>query len=214
MNYFLIVILSLIIVGCSVSEDSHKAYLIKKNVPLSADNQFSHCRAYGCKEIDRVALSKKQWHKIERTFHPHAKTAEIERKQIAKAIAVFEQEVGKLTGTKVDHYGTFKKLGTHQQDCVDESVNTTIYLDLLMQRGLLKFHSVQSPEARFPLIHAGRWPHQSAVITELENAKSYAVDSWFHDNGYDAEVIPLSEWKRGWKPETHKQNPSQNSTAE
>lgn len=196
----------LLLCACLTSEDAHKTYLEKKDIPLTTAQSFSHCRGYGCQYIDHVDLSKRQWRLIKQVFRPRAKTAEKERLQIARAIGIFEQEVGALTGTKVDHYGTFKKLGTHQQDCVDESINTTIYLDLLKERDLLRFHNIQAPEVRLPLFHAGRWPHQTAVIADKETGERFAVDSWFHDNGFQAEVIAMDEWKRGWKPEKHMQN--------
>jgi hypothetical protein len=88
----------------------------------------------------------------------------------------------------------------NQHDCVDESLNTTIYLTLLEQKGLLRHHNVEDPTVRLPIIHSGRWPHQTAVISEIETSKFYAVDSWFHDNGAKAEIVPLRKWKDGWKP--------------
>lgn len=198
-------ILALIMLpSCVISEGAYIEYLLKKEIPPTTESSFSHCRGYGCKYIDQVELNKKQWSKVEHAFRPRAKTAEKERAQIAKAIAIFEQEVGTLTGTNVDHYGTFKKLGTHQQDCVDESINTTIYLDLLLQRDLLKHHTIRPPEVRIPIINSGRWPHQTAAIVEIESGEAFAVDSWFHDNGFQAEIVPLKTWRGGWKPEEHR----------
>lgn len=125
---------------------------------------------------------------------------EAERERIKTAIGLFEQKVGAKTGTSVDIHGTFFKTGKYQLDCVDESTNTTVYLSLLQQKGLIRFHRVEGPSVRLPLIHAGRWPHQTAVITELNTSEFFAVDSWFHDNGAPAEIISLKEWKEGWKP--------------
>ena len=45
------------------------------------------------------------------------------------------------------------------------------------------------------------WPHTSAVIVETANGQAYAVDSWFHDNGQPAEVVPLEQWVAGWGPD-------------
>ena len=46
----------------------------------------------------------------------------------------------------------------------------------------------------------GAWPHQSAVVLEIASGKAYAVDSWFEDNGRAAHVVPLEQWRAGWKP--------------
>jgi len=187
--------------ACVTPSGGHEAYLTRRGVRQPSVEQFSHCRGYGCKNIEQVALNKKQWLKVAKAFRPKAKTAEKERAQIAKAIGIFETEVGRMVGTDVDHYGTFKKMGTHQLDCVDESTNTTIYLMLLKEKGLLRYHALNSPQMRVPIIHSGRWPHQTAVITEIENDERFAVDSWFHDNGAPAEIVALKTWKSGWKPE-------------
>ncbi len=35
---------------------------------------------------------------------------------------------------------------------------------------------------------------------EVGSGQSYAVDSWFHDNGVPAEIVPLPDWLSGWMP--------------
>ncbi|MCB1563671.1 MAG: hypothetical protein KDJ75_08870, partial [Alphaproteobacteria bacterium] len=116
-------------------------------------------------------------------------------------IGLFERVVGPRAGTDDDVFGTFGKVGPGQHDCIDESTNTTVYLSLLNQKGLIRFHSISAPDTRSPLFMRGRWPHRTAVVFENGTGTAYAVDSWFHDNGFDAEVVPLQRWKEGWKPE-------------
>ncbi|MDB2683139.1 hypothetical protein N9Z27_02685, partial [Alphaproteobacteria bacterium] len=155
--------------------------------------------------IDTVELSKQEWEKIKKPFRRKPKTAQQEREKIATAIGTFEQIIGAKTGSEEDIHGTFIQTGTYQLDCVDESVNTTMYIAALQNKDLIKFHDLHPPEGRVPIIHAGRWPHQAALIEEKDTEKStenyYIVDSWFHDNGAPAEIIPLKQWKDGWKPE-------------
>ena len=38
-------------------------------------------------------------------------------------------------------------------------------------------------------------------MEEIETGQKYAVDSWFEDNGHPAHIVPLIEWKKGWKPQ-------------
>jgi hypothetical protein len=71
-------------------------------------------------------------------------------------------------------------------------------LKLLQQEGLLKHHAVQDQATRFGLL-AGM-PHTTAVILDVEARQRYAVDSWFFDNGKAPVIIPLAEWKSGWRP--------------
>lgn len=187
--------------GCGAQFSDYHGYLAKKGVGDPAPEAFSHCHAYGCQKITDISLDKKQWKAIEKAFRPKPKNAQAERKAIAKAIGTFETTVGKIAGTDTDVYGTFVQTGRDQLDCVDESTNTTVYLALLEQKKLIRFHTTQAPTARLPLIHyAGRWPHQTAVIAETATGAFFAVDSWFHNNGANAEIVPLEAWKDGWKP--------------
>lgn len=187
--------------ACSSQPGTYQDYLAGRGLGEQSPELFQQCHAYGCKVVDQVALSPKQWKTIEKTFRPKPTSAHAERKALAKAIGAFETEVGPMTGTDTDVYGTFVQMGRDQLDCVDESTNTTIYLSLLEEKGLMRFHETLGPTSRLPLIHyAGRWPHQTAVIREKGSGALFAVDSWFHNNGAPAEVVPLQDWKDGWKP--------------
>lgn len=199
-KFLALVLMSLSLTACSSQPVDYKTYLETRNVGLSADGNIRHCHGYGCKFVTNVPLDKKDWKIISAAFRPRAKAAEQERKQIAKAIGLFEKQVGPKDGTVEDIRGTFRKTGDKQLDCVDESTNTTSYLSVLQDVGLLKFHTVMGPTMRFPIIHAGNWPHQTALIRDNKTGTVYAVDSWFRDNGAPADIIELKEWKRGWKP--------------
>lgn len=197
----LTIIACLCLSGCITTYDSQQAYLDKKGIAPPAPEVFAHCQAYGCKIVSQITLEKTEWRAIEKLFRPRPKTATDERKIIAKAIGLFEEFTATKTATN-DHYGTFRDFGDDQHDCVDESTNTTIYLNLLEQKKLMRFHQTQAPQVRIV-----GWPHQTAVIAETESGEKFAVDSWFHDNGFPAEIAPFATWKDGWKPETHLTNP-------
>ncbi len=188
--------------AASHNHETLNNYLAKRGISAPSANEFQSCRAYGCQKIDKPTLSKKDWKKIDKAFRRKAKSAEAERKKIAKAIAAFEAIVGEQTGTSEDIFGTFEKTGAYQQDCVDESINTSIYLRVLEERGHLKFHRAYTPQSR---VSMWRWPHQTAVIQELETSERYAVDSWFHDNGAPPEILPLKTWKKHWRPDNEQQ---------
>lgn len=124
-----------------------------------------------------------------------------ERAAIAHSVAALEQVVGRQTGTDRDLGGTFPgAFKTGQMDCIDESTNTTRYLQLFAQRGWLRWHSVSQPATRLPL-PLGWWPHTTAVIHERATGNEYAVDSWFEPNGRPPHIVDLTRWRRGWKPE-------------
>lgn len=194
--------------ACVSLETPYQDYLSRKGLSAPAPERFDHCHGYGCRKITPVSLSQQDWKDIEALLTPRPENAIQERKILAQAIGLFEQKTGALTGTKDDHYGTFYKIGTGQHDCVDESTNTTIYLSLLETKDLMTYHKVRTPNVRIPLInYLGRWPHQSAVIEETATGETFAVDSWFHDNGFPAEIVPLKDWKAGWAPQHHKRKP-------
>ncbi|MBV1875788.1 MAG: hypothetical protein KUG50_04095 [Cycloclasticus sp.] len=46
-----------------------------------------------------------------------------------------------------------------------------------------------------------RFAKKEAVIGQLEPDKRFAVDSWFHKNGIEPEIIPIKLWYSGWQPE-------------
>lgn len=148
-----------------------------------------------------MSLTSNEWNGIKQIFDIKSNTAEQEREKIAMAIGTFEIIVGEKTGTSADKYGTFRNMGNFHHDCIDESTNTTTYLMMLKDRDLLNFHDVSAPDTRVPLLHGGKWPHRTAVVTEKSDGKQYAIDSWFHDNGFPAEVVSMTDWKKGWKPQ-------------
>ena len=182
----------------------YPAYLAKHgiNMPVT-EKEFPHCHGYGCRHLTAVSLTKKDWQAIDKTM-PGAKTPEKERAAIRRAVAAFETRVGQAAGTDNDAAGTYVENARRHHDCVDESINTTVYLALLEQRGKLKFHSVATPTARSIFSGAGLGPHQTAVIVENNTGARFTVDSWFHDNGTAPEIVGLDEWRGGWRPASSK----------
>ena len=86
-----------------------------------------------------------------------------------------------------------------QLDCIDESINTTSYLQMLDKAGHVRFHDVGSIALRgnrFDLMLL----HNTATLIDRESVVSYAIDSWFRANGIAPDVVLLDEWIEGWKP--------------
>jgi hypothetical protein len=202
MKKVLIIPALLLLTACSSSAGpatDYHSYLRKKKIPEVTLESIPHCHGYGCRLKGYTSLTKAEWKQIGKYFKTK-RTAEQERAAIAKAIGQFERTMGKKFGTDQDIAGTYVQLGDEQQDCVDESVNTTIYLDLLNQKKLLKHHDVSGIGTRIPVVGGGGGFHQTAVIVDRVTGTRYAVDSWFHDGGHDAEVVLLSDWLYGWHP--------------
>ncbi len=189
-----------LLTSCAQTELSPQTYLAHKGLGVQTQTAFQQCHGYGCKFIKTVSLTSGEWERLEALFQPAPETPEAERALLSRAIGLFEELVGPKTNTAHDIAGTFRKLGDTQLDCVDESTNTTVYLSVMKQRGLIHFHDIAPPMMRLPLINAGHWPHQTAVLRETKTSAPYAVDSWFRNNGAPADIVPLKQWKDGWKP--------------
>lgn len=182
--------------------DEHRTYqdfLNSKNLVQPQPKHFQHCRGYGCVIRDDVSLSAQEWNVVRGNFS-NINSAQAERVAIANAVGQLERIVGPKTHTDGDVGGTFRQTGGDQMDCVDESTNTTIYLSMLQNDHLLKFHRVQQPTYRTPMSTMGSgkfWPHFTAVMTDNKTHVAWAVDSWARDNGFPAEVLPLKAWVNG-----------------
>ena len=161
------------------------------------------CHGGGCANVNRVSVAKAEWQQVINVFEPKPIDAEAERKCIAVAIGLMEKIVGAKTGTDTDRGGTFGNSSyPGQLDCNDESTNSTTYMKLMNQAGLIRFHEILDTRTRGFFLNG--WPHTTAVIHEKQadqsNDKTYAVDSWFYDNGKPAIIIPLTLWQTGWEP--------------
>lgn len=187
----------------SLNHESYSYYFDRRGLEQPTENTFSHCHNYGCQLVQNIKLSNKEWGKIDHHMKPRAKTSKQEREQIVQAIAQFEKTVGQIAKTDEDVHGTFADMGRFQQDCVDESTNTTSYLVALKKRGLIHHHDILGPSSRFLRNGFIGWPHQTAVIREIESNERFAVDSWFRNNGYPPFIVPLGEWQSGWTPDDH-----------
>ncbi|MFQ5642525.1 MAG: hypothetical protein ACE5FQ_02385 [Thiogranum sp.] len=155
---------------------------------------FYSCTDYHCDEGETVSLSARQWNQV-RALFVSAPTADDERRQIRKAIALLEAQVGEITGTSGDLAKNVAGAGLPGQlDCISESRNTTTYLQLLSNDGLLRWHTVEERRLRHPWILDLHW---AAVIRDNSTGQRYAVDSWFLDNGQPPYIQPLEQWLSG-----------------
>lgn len=169
---------------------------------IPALHGFEVCTGGGCAEVKHVSLSDDEWQSIASIFTDvrMVSNAEQERDQIALAIGAFESIVGSKTSTETDLAGTFGNSDyPGQLDCNDEAINSTTYMRLMHQNGLLKFHDIEDTRTR-NFFFTG-WPHSTAVIHETASGERFAVDSWFYDNGFPATIVPFTVWKSGYIPE-------------
>ena len=152
------------------------------------------CYNYDCNRTAHVRPGAGEWQTVVNQFTPPARSAVEERDMIRRAVAVLEHIAGTQTPT-------FRDRGRNpivddwpgQMDCIDESMNTKRYLDLLQERNLLRWHRVTDRAYRAPHLFDQHWAGQ---IIELETLDSYIVDSWFLDNGNMPYIQATSAWQR------------------
>jgi hypothetical protein len=159
-------------------------------------NRVYVCHGYTCRIITPVRFNDAELRKIAGALETGVADAAAERDAVSLAVQSFETIVGARIGTAGDLPGMqFGRGNPGQMDCIDEATNTTSLLLMLQEHGLLKFHRVEPPSARGFFID-GRYPHATAVLTDLEARKKWAIDSWPRANALPPVVMPLAQWKR------------------
>lgn len=179
--------------GCSASGTSKpatSAYGAPKAV-------FDVCSGYSCVLKDRLVLTKRQVARLERILKTGRKNPSAERKAIRKAIGTMERyAAANLRFPKDPKMANPRYNGRRGfMDCVDESLNTTAYLQYFAKRGWLKHHKPRRYYAERGLLVDGRYPHKSAVMIQNDGT-GWTVDSWYLDNGSPPDIIKLKRWKR------------------
>lgn len=191
------ILLMVLITSCATGQGSDLlGFLAEYGNDRPVPSKFNFCYAHGCRKVISASISESDWEKIREIFLPSPETPARERRMISWAIGSLESVVGKMTGTHIDVGGSFTgSLRNNQLDCVDETINTSTYLTMMKNDGLILFHELSEPASRGYFIWG--WPHTTAVIKEKSSGQHYAVDSWFFDNGTPPLVIPLRDWIAG-----------------
>ncbi|MBD3610054.1 MAG: hypothetical protein HUJ30_05845 [Gammaproteobacteria bacterium] len=137
--------------------------------------------------FDTLSLSK-----IAALFSSVKSPAE-ERQQLRLAIAEFELLAAQYTPTGNDVGENYREgmKETGQQDCIDESLNTSTYISYMLEQGWLKWHKLEERAFRAPWLFDQHW---SAQISQINTGTRYVVDSWFFDNGQPAVIQTLADW--------------------
>ena len=190
---------ALALAACVTTSRPADEYLARHTTTDPKPRTSPSATVTGCRLTEQVSLTR-EWDDLITPLKVPAASAEEERQHVALTIAAIELVVGAKTGTSSDIGGTFEGTGqAGQQDCVDETINTTTYLVMLDQAGLLIWHEPRVLVSRGFFING--WPHTTAVLAENETGEIYVVDSWFHGNGVAPETVSLDDWMGGWSPD-------------
>jgi len=153
---------------------------------------FHVCYDFECTSRQPVSLTDAEWLMIRRLFMPMPSSPDAERQRIRQAIALFETQVGRYTGTSADLGENPAETGKPgQMDCIDESTNTTTYLALLQDAGLLRWHTIGKRIMRRRWVFGQHW---GASIMDTTDGQRYVVDSWHLDNGEPPFIQKIADW--------------------
>ena len=164
------------------------------------------CYNYGCAAAGTVTFSGAQLAEAQRLLLA-ARDSRTERAALAPVLARMYAWAAEQTPIGNDKAGNYADGGMPgSMDCIDHSTTTTRLLRLLEQRGWLRFHRVLDPVRRTNLI----FQHFSAAVEDLgdgisvvrtdQEARTWAVDSWYADNGKPPWIVPLDEWESASGP--------------
>ncbi len=208
MKVVLSLIATILIAACTSAPN---AILAGHASDLKSHHRFGVCYGYACNIYQKTGLDDQEWNAVRELFLVETVSAKQERKRIAKSIALIEQFVGPKTGTDDDKARApiINFNIRTEMDCIDEANNSTTYLYLLRQDGLITYHTLGYKLRR-------NWsnlsyPHSAATIHEINKSKGvegdghFVVDSWFHKNGALPEIIPASVWRGRWYPKNNRE---------
>ena len=139
----------------------------------------------------------------------------LEREALRQTIARYEQAIGPKAGTasdlggfignsKIDmayEMGTeFRNRGSKeargQQDCINEMQTTRHLVSLLIDHGLIIYHTLDSEKSFLSI----NYDHHALLLYERGHpeAQPWTVDSWVESNGHPPEILTETEWYTKW----------------
>jgi hypothetical protein len=167
-------------------------------------NRVTICHAYTCKKQTPYRFRQKDIAEIRAVMSKvkKADTAHEERRAVAYAIAHIDVKVGAELGIKDKAGMAFSASGDPTQlDCVDVATNTTSYLLVMQENGLIKHHTVAMTQSKEDLLKGFAqldpvkyWPHWSAILQEKATGQKWAVDRWPFDQGENPAIQKVEEW--------------------
>ena len=162
-------------------------------------SDFFTCYHWECKSIARVSLSPEEWAEAMAPLAANAPDPRSERKQIARGVVVMERLTGERMAASKEERGEFFGGDSDQLDCIDDSINTWVYMTMLEHEGLLVHHTVGG------IAHGGSMltmdVRNSAVLVVKETGESFAIDPTQAKDGGPPPTFPLALWEGDWPPD-------------
>ncbi|MBY6119084.1 hypothetical protein [Mameliella alba] len=154
---------------------------------------FHVCGSHNCRKRVAVSLSPAEWSSARAPLRSRPRTPGAERRALAETLRRLEVVVGRKTGYDSDRAGSTLQMGVKAQDCVDEMVNTAVYLKMLDDAGDLRFHR---PGQRVTIGFMTRefWTHTVASIYQKDTGQEFIVETWAVDFGETPYIMDRKAW--------------------
>ena len=104
---------------------------------------FHVCGSHNCRKRVAVSLSPAEWSSVRTPLRSRPRNAGAERRALAETLRRLEVMVGRKTGYDSDRAGSTLQMGVKAQDCVDEMVNTAVYLKMLDDAAFFAANSLE-----------------------------------------------------------------------
>ena len=176
--------------------EAARSWLIRQGYAAPTTALIVACHGYGCTRRLPVAVDSAGLEAaLAALRRGNNGSAAAERQALGNAIGIYTRTLARRLGGRPDVPRSPPSLSgvSGQMDCLDVTANTVSFLLVLQQRGLLVHHRVDGPQSRGIFLD-GRYPHYTAVISDTDAGKRWAIDPWPRAPGQRPEVLPLERW--------------------
>ena len=184
---------ALVLSACAVDSGSLERARQNYGTQNPRPEAFQTCGSHNCSKRIAVSLTEREWAHARAPFSPRPRTPGAERRALAEALRRLEVMVGEKTGYNSDLAYSTLQLAGKAQDCVDEMVNTAVYLAMLDDAGLLRLHR---PGQRVTIGFMTRrfWTHTVASIVQKDTGQEFIVETWAVDHGKTPYIMDRTDW--------------------
>jgi hypothetical protein len=154
------------------------------------------CHGFSCRNQAQIILSSSDRARLATLLAAGKSSPAAERRAVAGAVQWFDRRIGPVAGTtkRIARAGVGVSGDPGQMDCIDVSTNNTSLLLVLAQLRLLVHHRPELPVSRGFLLD-GRFPHMTAVLSEIKTGQRWSFDNWTRNYGELPDVTTLEEWR-------------------
>lgn len=169
--------------------DDINAHFGKYGAARPRGTRATICSAYGCKTQQKFIFTDRFMEAMKKLYADLGVSDGFsERQFFKKAIAAMEKESMISLGLSGDRpsIDLFGNGDPGQLDCVDEATNSTSFLLILNDAGLVRYHRILGPIWKGGLT---RWTHYAALIEDRKTKVQYAIDSGVTKQGGEPYII-------------------------